>query len=78
MQLRAGAQTIGDMTPRLYRGLDKRLHPAAARSVLAHLIHLVRLHQVRSDGPPGFDSHFSAVLPGGVPVADDQNGPISP
>jgi glyoxylase-like metal-dependent hydrolase (beta-lactamase superfamily II) len=61
MQLRAGAQTIGDMTPRLYRGLDKRLHPAAARSVLAHLIHLVGEHKVRSDGPPGFDRHFSLV-----------------
>lgn len=32
--------SIADMVPEMYKGVDVRLHPAAARSVLAHLIHL--------------------------------------
>jgi len=59
--LQHGPATIGDMTPRLYRGVDQRLHAAAARSVLAHLIHLVRNGQVRCDGPPNLTCHFSLI-----------------
>lgn len=33
-------RSIGDMVPEMYKGVDKRLHPAAARSVLAHLLDL--------------------------------------
>jgi glyoxylase-like metal-dependent hydrolase (beta-lactamase superfamily II) len=36
--LRDGISTIPDMVARMYADVDKRLHPAAARSVLAHLI----------------------------------------
>ena len=35
-----GVSTIPDMVSRMYFDVDKRLHPAAARSVLAHLIQL--------------------------------------
>jgi len=35
----AGAR-IADMVPGMYKGVDPRLHPAAARSVLAHLLDL--------------------------------------
>jgi glyoxylase-like metal-dependent hydrolase (beta-lactamase superfamily II) len=60
-ELRQGHGTIADMIPRLYRGVDKRLHVAAARSVLAHLIHLVRREQVYCEGPPNLSSHFSVI-----------------
>jgi glyoxylase-like metal-dependent hydrolase (beta-lactamase superfamily II) len=35
-----GATTVPEMVARMYADVDKRLHPAAARSVLAHLIQL--------------------------------------
>jgi glyoxylase-like metal-dependent hydrolase (beta-lactamase superfamily II) len=38
--LRDGISTIPDLVVRMYADVDKRLHPAAARSVLAHLIQL--------------------------------------
>jgi glyoxylase-like metal-dependent hydrolase (beta-lactamase superfamily II) len=37
-ELSAGVQAIPDMVGRMYTETDPRLHPAAARSVLAHLI----------------------------------------
>lgn len=41
-QLRAGVERVPNMVIAMYRGVDPRLHPAAARSVLAHLIDLER------------------------------------
>lgn len=38
--LAAGTGHIPDMVALMYKGVDKRLHPAAGRSVLAHLIDL--------------------------------------
>ena len=49
-QLEAGEKHIPRMVETLYRDVDPRLHPAAARSVLAHLIDLERRGLVRSDG----------------------------
>jgi glyoxylase-like metal-dependent hydrolase (beta-lactamase superfamily II) len=60
-ELSHGPTTIADMIPRLYRGVDKRLHVAAARSVLAHLIHLVRTGQVHCEGAANLSSHFSMI-----------------
>jgi glyoxylase-like metal-dependent hydrolase (beta-lactamase superfamily II) len=60
-ELSGGRASIAEMIPRLYRGVDKRLHAAAARSVLAHLIHLVRKGQVHCDGPCNLTSHFSLI-----------------
>jgi glyoxylase-like metal-dependent hydrolase (beta-lactamase superfamily II) len=37
-----GIDTIPEIVARLYADVDKRLHPAAARSVLAHLIQLTQ------------------------------------
>ncbi|MFB2351190.1 hypothetical protein, partial [Priestia megaterium] len=37
-----GYERIVDMVPKLYAETDPRLHPAAARSVLGHMIDLVR------------------------------------
>jgi glyoxylase-like metal-dependent hydrolase (beta-lactamase superfamily II) len=44
--LREGVSTIPDIVARLYVDVDKRLHPAAARTVLAHLIQLQNDHRV--------------------------------
>jgi glyoxylase-like metal-dependent hydrolase (beta-lactamase superfamily II) len=41
-RLRAGATRVEEMVAAMYKELDPRLHPAAARSVLAHLIDLER------------------------------------
>jgi len=60
-ELAQGRATIGDMIPRLYRGVDKRLHAAAARSVLAHLIHLVRSGRADCDGAPNLTSYFKLI-----------------
>lgn len=41
---------IPDMVARMYAGIDKRMWPAAERSVLAHLIDLERRGAVRAEG----------------------------
>jgi glyoxylase-like metal-dependent hydrolase (beta-lactamase superfamily II) len=46
-----GIGTIGDIVARLYKDVDKRLHPAAAHSVLSHMIHLRETGRVKADGP---------------------------
>lgn len=38
--INSGLTRIGDMVASIYKDVDKRLHPAAAHSVLAHLIHM--------------------------------------
>jgi glyoxylase-like metal-dependent hydrolase (beta-lactamase superfamily II) len=48
--LGAGVTTISEMVVRLYADVDKRLHPAASRSVLAHLIQLSNEGRVTRDG----------------------------
>lgn len=42
---------IQDMVAAMYKGVDVRLHPAAARSVLAHLLDLERRGLVQPEGP---------------------------
>jgi glyoxylase-like metal-dependent hydrolase (beta-lactamase superfamily II) len=49
-ELEAGRSRIEEIVPRLYADVDPRLHPAAGRSVLAHLIDLERRGEVRGDG----------------------------
>ena len=51
-ELRRGPRTINEMVPRLYVGIDPRLHGAAARSMLAHLIHMTRSGVVATDAAP--------------------------
>ena len=48
--LRDGVGTIPEMVSRMYVDVDKRLHPAAARSVLAHLIQLEHEGRVIAEG----------------------------
>lgn len=47
-----GPRTIAELVPRLYVGVDPKLHGAAARSMLAHLILMTRDGRVAADGPP--------------------------
>ena len=56
--LKAGPARIRDLVPRLYADVDSRLHPAAARSMLGGMIHLVRQGILATDGEPGPDSVY--------------------
>ena len=49
-QLEAGKGDIPAMVSVMYREIDPRLHPAAGRSVLAHLVDLERRELVREEG----------------------------
>jgi glyoxylase-like metal-dependent hydrolase (beta-lactamase superfamily II) len=53
-----GLTTIPDMVARMYAHVDRRLHAAAGRSVLAHLVLLVETRRARCDGPPRLDKRF--------------------
>jgi len=64
-QLEAGETHIRSMVPKIYAGVDPRLYPAAAHSVLAHVIELVRTGRVASEGPPTVDSELRLVAPTG-------------
>jgi glyoxylase-like metal-dependent hydrolase (beta-lactamase superfamily II) len=57
-RLAAGDERIPAMVDAIYLGLDPRLHRAAGRSVLAHLIQLVEAGRVVSDGPPGIGARY--------------------
>jgi glyoxylase-like metal-dependent hydrolase (beta-lactamase superfamily II) len=50
-ELERGAGLVPTMVQKMYKSLDPRLHPAAERSVLAHLIDLEARGLVTSDGP---------------------------
>ena len=49
-ELRQGVREVPALVQAMYRELDPRLHPAAARSVLAHLIDLEARGTVRNEG----------------------------
>jgi glyoxylase-like metal-dependent hydrolase (beta-lactamase superfamily II) len=57
-ELAAGETRIKGMVPRMYAGVDERLYPAAAHSVFAHVLELVKSGRVASDGAPGLDSDY--------------------
>ncbi|HEV2363039.1 MAG TPA: MBL fold metallo-hydrolase [Caulobacteraceae bacterium] len=57
-ELGRGKRRIADIVPRLYASVDKRLWPAAARSVWAHMIALVRNGRVLADGEPTLESDY--------------------
>jgi glyoxylase-like metal-dependent hydrolase (beta-lactamase superfamily II) len=60
-ELTRGKTRIKAMVPRLYASVDQRLWPAAAHSVLAHMIELVKTGRAATDGPPGLDSDYRLV-----------------
>jgi glyoxylase-like metal-dependent hydrolase (beta-lactamase superfamily II) len=57
-QLAAGETRIVTMVPKMYVGTDARLYPAAGRSVLAHLIELVKDGRVKTDGAAGPNNDY--------------------
>jgi hypothetical protein len=57
-QMQAGQTSIKDMVSVIYADVDKRLHPAACHSVLAHMIRLVQLGRVVSLDPPCVDTEY--------------------
>lgn len=58
-QLEGGAETIDAMVERMYKDVHKALHPAAARSVLAHMIAMVDEGRVKCDGAATLDARYS-------------------
>jgi len=56
--LEAGVAEIPAMVTRMYTDVPEHLHKAAARSVLAHLIHMVESGRAATDGPPRSDSRY--------------------
>jgi glyoxylase-like metal-dependent hydrolase (beta-lactamase superfamily II) len=57
--LGAGVRTIPEMVARMYADVPKLLHPAAGRSVFAHLLHLVEDGRVAAEGAPALEAKFS-------------------
>ena len=56
--LAEGQTRIKAMVPSLYAAVDPRLHPAAALSVLAHLLLLVKQGRVTCEGPATLESDY--------------------
>ena len=56
--LQAGPSRIRDLVPVLYADVDKGLHGAASRSMLAAILYLVDEGKLVTDGPPEFDSLY--------------------
>jgi glyoxylase-like metal-dependent hydrolase (beta-lactamase superfamily II) len=55
----AGDVTISAMVEKMYAAVDPGLHPAAARSVLSHLIHLIETGRVTTVGAVSLDTTFA-------------------
>jgi glyoxylase-like metal-dependent hydrolase (beta-lactamase superfamily II) len=53
-----GVFQIRDMVERMYVGVPRALHPAAARSVFAHLLHLLERGRVATSGQASLDAEF--------------------
>ena len=60
-RIRAGDRNIADMVAAIYRDTDRRLHGAAALSVLAHIEDLVGRGEIRSDGPPSLSGDYEVA-----------------
>lgn len=57
--IEAGDDTIDVMVAKMYATVDPRLHPAAARSVLSHLIHLVESGRVTTNGAASLSATYA-------------------
>ena len=54
-----GHTKIMKMVKHIYTDIDKRLHPAAAHSVLAHLIHMRETGRVSAQGKDGLKTEYA-------------------
>lgn len=57
-EIAAGHHHIKDMVPVIYASVDKRLYPAAARSVYAHVLGMIEDGRLKCEGEPRLDSAF--------------------
>jgi glyoxylase-like metal-dependent hydrolase (beta-lactamase superfamily II) len=57
-----GHSRIKAMVTELYKDVDSRLHPAAAHSVMAHVVQMVRDGRLLTDGEPGLDSDYRLAV----------------
>ena len=58
----SGAATVRQLVGWLYADVDRRLHPAAAHSVLAHLLDLYRRGVVDLDGELGMGGVWKGAM----------------
>jgi glyoxylase-like metal-dependent hydrolase (beta-lactamase superfamily II) len=58
-QLASGPTSIKAMVPIMYADVDKKLHPAACHSVLAHMMQLVKEGRVLCSDDPCVDSIYA-------------------
>ena len=56
--LASGPQSVPQIVAIIYTHVDKRLHPAAAHSILAHMIHLIETGHIECEGEPSLTSLF--------------------
>ena len=56
--LREGPSTIAEMVPRMYASVSKLLYPAAARSVFAHILHMLATQRVATDEAPSLTATY--------------------
>ena len=57
-QLKQRRHHIKDMVPIMYQNVDQRLHPAAARSVYAAVLYMLKKELIRCEGKPSLDAPF--------------------
>ena len=60
-RLAAGDDTISDMVPKIYQGVDPKLFPAAAMSLLAHMEYLVEKGDVTTNDAPNVQASYQMV-----------------
>ena len=57
-EIEAGRTRIREMVASMYADVDKRLHPAAAHSVLAHIVHLVKQGRITTPGEADLEAEY--------------------
>lgn len=62
-RLKSGDRSIPAIVSAIYRDTDRRLHGAAALSVMAHMEDLVERGLVACDGPLALDASYQPVTP---------------
>jgi glyoxylase-like metal-dependent hydrolase (beta-lactamase superfamily II) len=59
--LNRGVSRITDMVESMYTGVPRSLYPAAARSVFAHLLHLLARDRAAVSGVPSLDAEYQPI-----------------
>ena len=60
-RIRQGDRTVSDVVRTVYRGVDERLHGAAALSALAHVEHLIAQGKVACEGAASLTARLKAI-----------------